>query len=224
MAILGAVACERSPYTGRVQSMAFDEDEAIVRADAAATQYRNRVRLVTDPVIVARVQRITTRLVDAAKRGPAGVRAARLAWSVTAVDDTGTQVAILENGAIFPGGALVRLAANDDELAFPLARAMAHVLLRHPSERVGRHLLPFSAAASLGVFPESGPGSLSDLDRSQRDEADQVGLRLMIAAGFDPERGLAILDRLGDGARATRLREELPTLRATTARDDRQLP
>jgi predicted Zn-dependent protease len=118
----------------------------------------------------------------------------------------------------------VRLAANDDELAFPLARAMAHVLLRHPSERVGRHLLPFSAAASLGIFPESGPGSLTDLDRSQRDEADQVGLRLMIAAGFDPERGLAILDRLGDGARATRLREELPTLRATTARDDRQLP
>ena len=134
---------------------------------------------------------------------------------MTVVDDAGTEVAVLENGAMFPGSALVHMAANDDELAFPIARAMAHVLLRHPSERVGRHLLPFSAAASLGVLPDTGPGTLSALERSQRDEADRVGLRLVSAAGFDPERGVAILDRLGDGARATQLRAELP---------DRQLP
>jgi predicted Zn-dependent protease len=214
---LAAVACARSPYSRRYQSMGLDENEALARADRAAEQYRRRIRPVTDPATIERVTRVTTKLVAAAKTGPAGEHAARLSWETVVADDAGTEVAVLENGKIFLGGALVRLAKTDAELAWPIGRAVAQVLLRHSSERERPRFIPDAAAQALGLGPVSSP-DLTPLELAQRNEADDVALLLAEDAGYDPEQVLPMLGRLGEHEREARLRNHLPELRSQLPR------
>ncbi|HXJ35696.1 MAG TPA: hypothetical protein VMS22_16810 [Candidatus Eisenbacteria bacterium] len=209
--VLIASACARSPYTGRMQSMGVDESEAMELADRAAEQYRRRIKPVADPAVTERANRVATRLVAAAKNGPAGERAARLPWEVVVAEGVDTNVAVLENGKIFVGAALLRVARTDAELAGPLGNAVAQVILRHPSERAKPRIIPQMLAMTETSEPE-GP---SPLETEQENEADYVGLLLAAEAGYDPDQVLPIYDRLGESARADRLRKRLPELRDT---------
>jgi predicted Zn-dependent protease len=211
-------ACTRTPYTGRVQTLGIDENEALERADRAAAQYRLSIRPVTDRATVERVDRVSSRLVDAARTGPAAARVARLSWEFVVADGAETTVAVLENGKIFLGAALVRMAATDDELAGPIGHAVAEVILRHPSERVRPSFVPSAVAETLGVG--GGSETRNKLEAEQTDEADWVGLLLATQAGYDPELVLHMFDRLGESARAARLRTRLPELRAEQATID----
>ncbi len=86
-------------------------------------------------------------------------------------------------------GLLSRL-RNDDELAFVIAHEMAHNILHH-------------AAIMLGGNVKHGLGrTLGRSGRIVREterEADALGGELMIDAGFDPVRGVAMLERVGGG-------------------------
>jgi predicted Zn-dependent protease len=207
-----AVACDRNPYTGRLQSFAAAENEAL--ADKAARQYRQRIRPYGDAAAVARVTRITASLVDAAKTGPGGEHARQLAWEAIVTDQPDTDVATFSNGKIFVPGALVRVAANDAELAAALGSAVARVLSRHESERMARREIGRSEVSPLGGAPSFSSERAAELAATQAEEADWVGLVLATRAGYDPDLAVRVFDRLGDPARATRLREKLPALRA----------
>jgi predicted Zn-dependent protease len=212
VAVLGA--CTRTPYTGRVQSTVHSPDEASALADRGVVSYRRGIRADPDPVARARVDRVLHALVEAAKAGPAGDHAGRLAWNAVVVDSPNTGVASFANGALFVDGGLVRAMPTDDALATRLGHAVARVLLRHGDETAGYRAarIPVMAGTTL-----SAPRSRSELGAAQDEEADWVGLVLAVEAGYDPDRAMAAFDRLGLRERGERVRKRLPELRARSA-------
>jgi Zn-dependent protease with chaperone function len=141
-----------------------------------------------DPALTRSIEDIVARL----RRG---LSDERYDFRVTVVDDT------LVNALAVPGGAMVvfrgllRNSASPEELAGVLAHEMQHVQLRHGTRAIMRQLPLLmggggDAAAVLGVL-----GALS-YARADEKEADEEGMRLIIAAQIDPRGMIGFLDTL----------------------------
>ncbi|MEZ0243933.1 MAG: M48 family metalloprotease [Sphingomonas sp.] len=89
--------------------------------------------------------------------------------------------------------AALALAANDDELAFVIAHELAHIVLGHT------RLLDSEGVPRRGLL--RGAGKSGRIVRQTEEEADQLGGRIMLAAGYDPGRGALVLPKLGSGPR-----------------------
>ncbi|MEN3747634.1 M48 family metallopeptidase [Sphingomonas sp. HF-S3] len=83
---------------------------------------------------------------------------------------------------------LLGLARNDDELAFVIGHEMGHVQLGH------REVLQTARVPRKGAL--RGFGKNGDIVQRTEAEADAFGGRLVIAAGYDLDRGAVILARL----------------------------
>jgi beta-barrel assembly-enhancing protease len=112
----------------------------------------------------------------------------------------------LPGGFVFVARPLIDLCGRDrDEVAFILGHEMAHVIRRHAIDRLLKQKV---LSAVTRVSP--GRGTLAGwvrqvgfqaLERAysqdEEFEADELGLRLMRAAGFDPAGAIRALQRLG---------------------------
>ncbi len=112
----------------------------------------------------------------------------------------------LPGGFIFVAPALVELAGGDrDELAFVVAHEMAHVIRRHAIDRLlGQKALSavsLATPATRTIAPWLRSVGVRWLEnaysRELEFEADELGARLMRAAGFDPAAAVRMLQRLG---------------------------
>ena len=113
----------------------------------------------------------------------------------------------LPGGFVFVARSLVDLCDRDrDEVAFVLAHEMAHVIRRHAIDRLLKQKVMSAAALASpgrGVFAswirQVGFQWLERAySRDEEFEADELGLRLMRAAGFDPAGAVRVLQRLGE--------------------------
>jgi predicted Zn-dependent protease len=112
----------------------------------------------------------------------------------------------LPGGFVFISRALLRLCqGSHDDLAFVMGHEMAHVLCGHTMERlVARSLISaavgrFSPMTRLLRRPLTGLMATllqQGYSQDQELEADRLGVELARRAGFDPEAGPRLLDRL----------------------------
>ncbi len=184
------------------ESAAGSEEDAIVAErqmglDLAA-KVRQESRRPADPAVQALLDDIL------------GVLAERVAnrthrFEITALADTQRAAFALPGGYVFLSTALVELAGRDrDELAFVVAHEMAHVIRRHAIDRwlTDKALAAVSMAtpATRRLSPlirRLGMDGLSKAySRQQEDEADELGVKLAVAAGFDPAGAVRVLQRL----------------------------
>ena len=117
----------------------------------------------------------------------------------------------LPGGFVFVTRPLIDLVgAHDEELAFVLAHEMGHVVNQDPIQRL---LADSTIAAAMRALPGSGlAGSWvrsvgarvlqSSYSQDRELSADEAGVRLARAAGFDPFGSVRLLARLRDAAEA----------------------
>jgi len=113
----------------------------------------------------------------------------------------------LPGGFIFVARALVHLCErNKDAIAFVLAHEMAHVIRRHAIERLLQQKVvsavalvsPGQGALASWIRKVGFQGLERAYARDEEFEADELGLLLMRAAGFDPAGAIQALQCLGD--------------------------
>ncbi len=160
-------------------------DEDMWRPRAEASEKMLLDRLAAGPVALT-VLRGTERLgVTLAPRTGCALRI-RLAR-------TGRTGAWTVRGHVVVTTALLALAANDDELAFVIAHELAHIVLGHTA------LLEREGVPRTGLF--RGMGKNGRVVRETEAAADQLGGRIMLAAGHDPGKGALVLRRWNAGPR-----------------------
>ena len=195
------------------QSLVGSEDEAIaaeygVGRDLAAEVAR-QARVETNGTRTATVCAVGSRL--------AGCMAdKRRTFSFFVLDGAEPNAFALPGGFIYVTRGLVELCeADGDELAFVVGHEMAHVIKGHAIDRivsdvaVGAMSRTAVAPGALGSWiKRMGVGFLQSAYSHDREfEADNLGVRLVLAAGFDGRAPERLLKRLGKLDRQGHLRE-----------------
>ena len=206
-------SCAVSP-TGRTQFILISPDAAIIESEAA---YLNTVRqlddedkLVGDPLTVARVARITGRLVSMAVTDfPAS---ADWKWSVAIVDDAETVNAWCMAGgrmAVYTG-LFDQLELTDDEFAQIMGHEISHALANHTAERMSRAMATAAGVAVIGAASDNSGAAMAGAavlanvaltlpnSREAENEADVMGMVLATKAGYDPEAAVTLWQKMGD--------------------------
>jgi predicted Zn-dependent protease len=104
-------------------------------------------------------------------------------------------------------GILAQLQLDDDEVAMIMGHEIAHALLEHARERVGKTTVTrvgasaLSALLGLGTLGDAVMRGSADLltlkfSREDESEADALGLRLAARAGYDPRAGVTLWQKM----------------------------
>ena len=211
---LGALlaACATSP-TGRTQLMLVSEQQAISSSRQAYLQemgkYRQEGKLVTDPRVLARVERITGRLVaQAIQMRP---DSAKWEWSVEVIDEPKQVNAWCMAGgrmAIYTG--LIRqVDPTDDELAQVMGHEISHALANHTAERMSVVMAGQAGVLAAGILSDKPVQSMAIAaaaaklavelpnSRAAENEADEIGIKLAAKAGYDPRAAVTLWQKMG---------------------------
>jgi predicted Zn-dependent protease len=128
-------------------------------------------------------------------------------FQMTAIKADRPTAFALPGGFIFIARSLVDLCnRNADDIAFVLAHEMAHVIRRHAIDRllqqkvVGALTLvsPSRGALTSWIRKIGFQGLERAYSQDEEFEADELGLLLMRAAGFDPAGAIRLLQCLGE--------------------------
>ena len=207
------VGCATSP-TGRTQFILISPDAAIIESETAyldtVRQLEDDDKLVNDPLSVARVARITGRLVSIAIADYP--ESADWKWSVAIVDDAETVNAWCMAGgrmAVYTG-LFDQLELTDDEFAQIMGHEISHALANHTAERMSRAMATAAGVAVVGAASDNSGAAMAGAalianvaltlpnSRDAENEADIMGMVLATKAGYDPEAAVTLWQKMGD--------------------------
>ena len=136
-------------------------------------------------------------------------RASQWRWEVNLLNSKQINAFCMPGGKIaFYTGILQQLQLNDDEVAMIMGHEVAHALLEHARERMaksgGTEILLRGAAAmfglgNLGDLAAQGATQLLSLrfGRQDESEADSLGMLLAARAGYNPDAGVTLWQKMG---------------------------
>jgi predicted Zn-dependent protease len=202
---------EVNPYTGRKQTITMSPDQEIAIGIQSAPQMaQQHGGLHPDAQAQALVDQVGNKLVYAsiAKETPYKYEFHLLA------DQKTINAFALPGGQIFITYALLSKLENEDQLAGVLGHEIGHVLGKHSAERIGETEFwrTVSTGASVGADMGglvSGIGQQTLLTNGRDDEleSDDLGVRFMLKAGYNPEEMIGVMKILKAAAGPNRVPE-----------------
>ncbi len=245
LALLLLASCASVPGSGRSQLKLIPLDKEIALGSQAYDETLQEATLITSGPDYEMVQRIGDRVARAARQMyPDPAR--RFDWEIVLIDDPGTV-----NAWALPGGksavysGLLPVTGDEDSLAAVVGHEVFHALGHHGVERMsqqmGAGVLLTAVDLYLGsrdrdpqerqrIMMALGIGStvgvMLPFSRLHESEADEYGLYLAAAAGYDPNAAVGLWERMAaqggarppeflsthpsEGTRIERLKKAMP--------------
>jgi len=204
---------ETNPYTGREQAIALDPAQEIELGFNSAPQMaQQHGGLYEDSFHRNRVETIGNKLVA---NSVAAQSVYKNDFDFHLLADTQTINAFaLPGGQIFITYALYSQLENDDQLAGVLGHEIGHVLGRHSSERIAESDFwqTISQGANVGanagdLVAGIGQNTLLTNGRGDELESDDLGVKFMIDAGYDPYEMIDVMEILKAAGGSNRVPE-----------------
>ncbi len=169
----------------------------------------SNAKLIKDPVIVDYVNKIGHKIVDAVPPQP-------FKYHFYVIEDEGYNAFASPAGHIFINSGLLAVMENEEQLAGILAHETAHVVCRHISQRIERAKkmdIITLAGIAAGIFLGLGGSGTSAsaltvgtmaanqsvslaYSRENERQADQIGLRYLLKAGYDGSGMIPVLEKI----------------------------
>ncbi len=142
-------------------------------------------------------------------------RAQQWRWSVNLIGTGELNAFCMPGGKIcFYDGILRKLRLDDDEVAMIMGHEVAHALLEHARERMGKTMVTRGAIElgaalfGLGDLGRTAADMGSQLltlrfSRDDESEADALGLRLAARAGYRPAAGISLWKKMMSASKGT---------------------
>jgi predicted Zn-dependent protease len=156
-----------------------------------------QVRLNNDPQLNAYVTQLGQRII-------ARTPMANMPWKFHVVDDPAINAFAIPGGHVYVNTGLIANAGTASELAGVMAHEISHVIARHSTEQMSRQ---YGLSIVAGLVLGQNPGALSEIaaqivaggalarfSREAEREADELGIRFMADAGYNPA-GMAAMFR-----------------------------
>ncbi|MDN3521187.1 M48 family metallopeptidase [Halomonas ramblicola] len=203
---LALAACTTSP-TGRQQLTLASDAQLDQMGAQAYQQYQQEL-----PTVGGAPQRYVQCVANALVQALPAEQRQSQDWQIRVFESEDANAFALPGGYMGVNTGLLEIAENQDQLAAVIGHEITHVLARHANERVSTQtatqlgLSVLSSAAglegqggqqlmgALGLGAQY--GILMPFSRRHESEADELGLRLMADAGFDPRASLALWENM----------------------------
>ena len=202
---------EKNEYTGRVQTINMTEDQEIaIGLQNAPQMAQQHGGLHSNNQYQALVDKVGNKLINSsiARDTPYKYEFHLLA------DERTINAFALPGGQVFITYALFSKLKNEDQLAGVLGHEIGHVLGKHSNERITDanfwKLLTMGASvgADLGELANGiGQQTLLKNGRGDELESDELGVKLMIDAGYNPEHLIGVMEILKAAAGPNRVPE-----------------
>ena len=205
----GILACATTdlPPVEEMHSLELQEDEKRLWNRSEEEQYRlnNCNCLYNDPVLTDYVNEIAQKLF------PKDIRAKGLTLKVNVIKNPLLNAFAYPNGVMYVHTGILSHMDNEAQLAALLGHEMSHVTHRHAVEnfRSVKNTSAALATVQVAAIPFGAYGNLASLlgsvgamaavtgySRELETEADVAGLKLMIAAGYDPHESPKLFEHL----------------------------
>lgn len=214
-------ACTHNPATGRNQFLLMSTEQEVALGTEAkpelTKEYGGEVASVELREYVNGVGKRLSRTVEDEYRD--------LPWEFTVLDSDVINAFALPGGKVFVSRGLMWYMKSEADLAAALGHEIGHVTSQHADERISQAMVINGIAVTAGVAGEDswigdtiplivgvgGQGYLLKFSRSQESEADRLGMRYMVAGGYDPTGMLQLLQILIDVSQGARQPEILST-------------
>jgi predicted Zn-dependent protease len=206
VALWHALGCTTVSGSGRSQLNMLSASQERSLGEQAYAEEMAGAKVLTSGPEFERVQRVSRRIFDSARREHAIART--FDWQVTLIDDPR-----MVNAWALPGGkcavysGLLKVADTDDMLAVVMGHECAHATSRHSGERITQQVLGETLANTAFVLADMPPagqqavmaglglGGLA-FSRSHESEADEIGLMISAGAGYDPRAAITLWQRM----------------------------
>ena len=188
--------CSTNPATGEQSFTAFmdAEDEARVGAQEHPKMIKEFGGAYADGTLQDYAQRIGEKLAAVSELP-------KLEWTFTILNDPAINAFALPGGYVYITRGLMALAENEAEMAGVLAHEIGHVTARHSAQRystakatniglTGLSILGsvFGVPSGVGQLVSLGANAaLQQYSQGQELEADSLGVRYLIRAGYAPD-------------------------------------
>lgn len=202
---------EVNPYTGKTQAVSLSpEQEIAIGLQQAPVMAQQHGGLYPNKNAQALVDKVGAKLVNNTVAKKSGYQ-----FDFHLLRDEKTINAFaLPGGQVFITHALFSQLKNEDQLAGVLGHEIGHVLGKHSNERITDanfwKLLTMGASvgADLGQLANSiGQQTLLKNGRGDELESDELGVKLMIDAGYNPENLIGVMEILKAAAGPNRIPE-----------------
>lgn len=208
---------EENPYTGRTQAISLStEEEIAIGLQNAPIMAEQHGGLYPDQRLQDQVDAVGKKLIDntIAQETP-------YTYEFHLLSDPNTVNAFaLPGGQIFITYALYKRLNSEDQLAGILGHEIGHVVGRHSAERIAQSELANTVATGAQVGADAGMlasqlGQTILLKNGRGDEleSDDLGVKFMLEAGYDPEaliEVMQILKEAGGGQRVPEFQSSHP--------------
>ena len=178
------------------------EKEKALGAQLAA-EYRRRTRVIDSPSVNAYLEELGQRI---AAQAPA----MGFPYTFELADDDQTwihEAAAFPGGPVFVPASLILAAADEDELAGMLAHAIAHIVTRQEARQMTRAQIANQASMPLIIMggwagyairqqDSTVPVAFRTSQRKNELESDQLAVRMLSAAGYDPQALARYIERV----------------------------
>jgi predicted Zn-dependent protease len=213
-----ASGCAMNPATGSNQLMLVSEDQEIAMGRQADTSVIATIGLYPDAAWQRYIQQFGARLAATSERP-------NLPWTFRVVDDPAVNAFALPGGFIYVTRGLLTHITSEAELASVVGHEIGHVTARHTAAEMSKQQLiglglavGSMANSQVAKYASTANQALGILylkfSRDDESQADQLGLRYMRRANFDPRQMpevFLMLDRLTTASGGDRLPTWLET-------------
>jgi predicted Zn-dependent protease len=216
-----------NPVTGERQHIAMNVDEEMRMGLEAAPEMANKMGGAIDPASDPRAREVATVGRSIVNRSDARKSPYVSNFRFYLLDDPETINAFaLPGGPIFITKALYQKLGTEGELAGVLGHEIGHVVGRHAAEHMAQGRLGQFLTIAFGVGAsgsrDSGRSALAvatmvnqltqlRFSRGDENRADELGLRYMAQAGYDPSAMLDVMEILKEASKGGRQPEILAT-------------
>lgn len=208
---IALVGCVPGSVGGIGAAFAPPESELMQAADASWQRILSERPVWRSNSANQRAQRVAGRLIPLT--GEPG-----LPWEVVLFDDPAINAFALPNGKIGIYRGMMDAVENDDQLAAVIGHEFGHVTADHAAQRIGTQQMSRLGIAlvgsALGGDPQQADqlagllgmgatyGVILPFSRQQELEADRIGVRYMVQAGYQPAEALEFWqDRMAEAGR-----------------------
>lgn len=153
---------------------------------------------------------------------------AAMYWEMAIVNQPDVNAFVMPGGKIVVKSGILTVAENQHQLAAVLGHEVAHVTAHHANERATRGEITsygvevlalilgggyynqtqgaYGAASALNTL-----GIMNPFSRMQESEADEIGLRYMAMAGFDPRESVKLWQNMNSSEKTAKIPEFMST-------------